>query len=555
LSEMITVRLNNFLFNAGVVGFAYMLENCKISKELYQIEGSELHIAQEFFTDSQYDLSQLYFQALRNRFEDDTAWKRLKDLEVELKRLDLNVEEGQTKFDQIINAGLLGKYKKLDSASYKSGYEIVKQYYGEIYDALTEWKNLKKEKDREVQRKKLLSILQYIIKYPEVFCYKDIAYNKITHIWNGVAFLYAQNSKKDMLECYTETFINPLKNYLNNPKNGKDQCIECGAWIKKDDAMGLSWLQMGVDHKRKKSYFWNMIPDSYLCPICALIYSYAPLGFVFAFGKKDAVFINNNSSILDLQRDNEGLAREKLGVTQNISEVCYLLTSQLIQKGLELKEHELDNIQVILRHVDKYEISIISKRNLEVLQQCRTSFEKLTRVFVKINEDFLNVYDEVLHNLLFGINNYLLMDKVLRLEQGAPRFLWHVLKIQIYSKGGEIMTPDKEFRRTKAIAFHGTEIRNALSTKKEDADNKVRGIVYQLLNALQVKDVHRFMDIALRLYTGLGKEIPRLFLQMFENDDSFRNLGYAFVLGLKGEEFTSNDGVKEDNNFKEEVAQ
>jgi CRISPR-associated protein Cst1 len=551
LNEMIVVRLNNFLFNAGVVGFVYMLERCNISKELYRIGGSELYIAPELFTTGQYNLSQLYFQALRSRFEDDTAWKRLKELEGEIRRLDLSSEDGEKKFDLVIKEGLLGKNKKLESASYKSGYDIVKQYYNDTYDVLSEWKDLRKAKERETQREKLLIILQYIQKYPEVFCYKDIAYTKINTIWNSVAFLYAQNSKKNMLECYTETFLNPLKKYLLNSRKGKDQCIECGARIKKDEAQGLSWLQMGVDHKRKKSYFWNMIPDSFLCPVCALIYSYAPLGFVFAAGKKDAVFINNNFSIVDLQRDNEGFAREKIGEMQNISDVCYRLTSQLLQRGLELKEHELDNIQVIIRRSDKYEISIISKRNLEVLQQCRTSFEKISRIVIKVKEDYLNVYDEVLHNFLTGINNYLLINKVLRQEQLNPRFLWHVLKIQIYSKGGEKMGPDKEYSRVKAMAYHGAELRNALSSKKEDADNKVRGIVYQLLNALQVKDARRFMDISLRIYTGLGKEIPRLFLQMFENDDVFRNLGYAFVLGLKGEEKASD---KNNDNVKEEVS-
>jgi CRISPR-associated protein Cst1 len=542
---MITIRLNNFLFNAGVVGFWYLLENNKdkIPSSLYRINGSELLIDPKIFTNEQIDLSAVYFNSLQTRFKADTSWSRLMDLEGEIARLDLTSDEGQRKFDLIINDGLLGKYKKLESSSYKSGYEIVKQQFGEMYDVLTEWKALKKDKDQELQRDKLLRILQYIKQYPEVFCYKDIAYNKIQYIWNGVAFLYAQNSKKDMLQCYRDTFVIPLRNYLNNPKQGKEQCIECGEMIKKDDAMGLSWLQMGVDHKRKKSYFWNFIPDSFLCPVCSFIYSCAPLGFTFAAGRSDAVFINNNISITDLIQDNK-TADLKLEKRKNAGEICYYLTSELIQKAIRLKEHEIDNIQVVIRYGSMYDIGIISKDKLEILKikQCRSSFETLIPIYIKIGKnDYLSVYREVLHNFLANINQYPLIDRILRTEE-RPRYAWHVLRIQIHAKGGANMTI--KYFDAKKSRDCGLALRKVMAGKNdEQTDNKVRGLAYQLLNALQVRDINRFMEIICRVYTGLSKEIPAIFLQMFsgKDEDTFRNLGYAFILGLKGENDRNED--------------
>lgn len=537
MSEKITIRLNNFLFNAGVVGFVYMLENNKdIFRSLYQIDGSEMLVAPELFTDEKVDLSLVYFNSLQSRFKADTAWNRLVELEGEITRLDLTSDDGQKKLDLTINDGLLGKYKKLESNSYKSGYEIVKQQFGDAYDVLTEWKSLKKEKDKELQRENLLQILRFIKKYPQVFCYKDIAYNKVQYIWNGVAFLYAQNSKKDMLQCYNDTFVTPLRNFLNNPKKGKDRCIECGETIKKDDAMGLSWLQMGVDHKRKKSYFWDFIPDSFLCPVCSFIYSCAPLGFAFAAGRSDAVFINNNISITDLIQDNK-TTDLKLEKRKNAGEICYYLTSELIQKAIRLKEHEIDNIQVVIRHNGLYEIGIISKDKLEILKikQCQSSFEKLIPIHIKIGKnDYLSIYREVLRNFLANINQHPLIDKILRTEE-RPWYTWHILRIQIFSKGGSKMSIT--YFKAKESRDCGLALRKAIAGKNdEQTDNKVRGLAYQLLNALQVRDVNRFMEVICRIYTGLGKEIPAVFLQMFngKDEDTFRNLGYAFILGLKG---------------------
>lgn len=565
MSEWIPIRLNNFLFNAGVVGFVYMLD--MFVKDLYKIDGSELHIKSELLTDEKFNLSKMYFRALQSRFENDTPWKHLIELAGELEYLDLSSKEGQEKYAQIIDDGTkekFRKFKRLEHDKYKEGYEIIKQQpYNNSFDALTKWKAIKKEKNRDIQRKMLIEVLQYIAKYPEVFCYKDIAFTKINKIWNGDphTYLYQRFKNKDMIQLYHDKFVSPLRKYLSNSKKGENRCIECGreTGAKKED-LGLVWLRMGVDRDKKKSCFWDFLPDSFLCPVCALVYSYAPLGFVFGAKSNDAIFINNNNSIESLKQDNIGIANAKIGEASDINTVCHLLAMNLLQyQELELKERELDNIQVIIQRKDRYDINIISKHKLKVLKDCRDSFKKLSELFdIKIHKnEYCNVYQEVLHNLLNGINNYYLLNKILRLEKDYTWFLNDVLKIQIYSKGGVEMSmdnkqrekykPDDEYNRVFAMSHCGREIRSAVSNKPKEADHKLRGIVYQLLNALQVNDRKRFMDVSFRLYTGFGLEIPGLFLQMFKNDDSFFNLGYAFVLGLKGEEKKEN----QNNELKE----
>ena len=63
----------------------------------------------------------------------------------------------------------------------------------------------------------------------------------------------------------------------------------------------------------------------------------------------------------------------------------------------------------------------------------------------------------------------------------------------------------------------------------------MRGTVYQLLNALSVKNSRRFLDIVIRLYCSCQIPIPDGFAEMLESTEEFEVRGYAFLLGLKSD--------------------
>lgn len=81
-----------------------------------------------------------------------------------------------------------------------------------------------------------------------------------------------------------------------------------------------------------------------------------------------------------------------------------------------------------------------------------------------------------------------------------------------------------------------------MSAKGESSGECLRGMEYQLLNALSVRNVEKFMDIVLRLYSAYGSRknengqellIPTGLVQMLGNSEKFTRYGYAFVMGLK----------------------
>ena len=95
-----------------------------------------------------------------------------------------------------------------------------------------------------------------------------------------------------------------------------------------------------------------------------------------------------------------------------------------------------------------------------------------------------------------------------------------------------------------AMKKSGADLRKAIMVAKGMTSSEgLRGIEYQLLNALAVRNVNKFMDVVMRLYSAYGSKrnedghevlIPTGFVQMLNDKQKFTEYGYAFVMGLVG---------------------
>ena len=75
---------------------------------------------------------------------------------------------------------------------------------------------------------------------------------------------------------------------------------------------------------------------------------------------------------------------------------------------------------------------------------------------------------------------------------------------------------------------------NLSEEENKEADNKLRGLVYQLINAVYTNNRDIFFSNITRLYTGMNISIPTIFTNIFEDDEYFKEIGFAYILGLKG---------------------
>ncbi|MBU5477797.1 type I-B CRISPR-associated protein Cas8b1/Cst1 [Eubacterium sp. MSJ-13] len=455
---------------------------------------------------------------------------------------------------------------KMLSNSYKSGFANIRDRIKnpEVYENLKSKKiNVKMEPDEILKR---LSELEDFLEQPlcrETFCMKSIIYNYINRFWNGKSFLLRANAAKDMREMFEKDFSKPLKDYLQKShEKAKEYCIECNTLIDSKEKISIAFMNdMADDLSRKRSAFWNCKVDAYICPLCAYLYALVPLGFRLVGNK--FVFQNIDYNIKALTAVNK-TGKVVLQESAKHSEEKYTTwVARTLNTIFELKIKELNNIPVILRGTnaeDTYIFNILYKDILNVLKDDKIMeyLEKLSEhPNVKIKNDFLNVYESSIENLINYNNQYRLINRLIKASIETESILSRavlVFKIQITTfiiMQGE---GDNTEMNVWSMRNSGYELRKAiLAAKGEKSDECMRGTIYRLTNALSVGNTERFMDMIIRLYTSMSNKkangakenkeliIPNGFVDMLQDREKFNQYGYAFILGLKGSHYVSKE--------------
>lgn len=538
-----TIKLNDALFNAAVLGFIRVLDHCNVE---YVVDGNCVTINSEVLD----NFHKYYFQALIKAYRRDCSfYKMLKQFEHYSENVQDETDELKNFFDYA--------FKNLESASYKSGYEIVNGR-GNSFSFADEVKIAKKEKSVQTKLSKLSVIFSNMREHKEVFLLKNIMYTKINKYWQNKAFLNKGNNKKEIEECF-ETWISTglrelIKDGYTNPKTGV-HCSQCGELFKTGQMESMAWLlDVGVDTSRKVSNYWNFKSDTNICPICTMIYTCLPLGFTIM--GSEGIFINANYGIDALKKFN-GTLESKLDTAEqaeragadsdeskNIGGTLYY---SVLNNFMEIvqntnAEYSIDNVQVIRRIEDGYSYNVLSKNVLSILREHSYQLSKLVKASAKVSKlDWVNLYKETLEAIWQGRNMYAFLYKVIKqyISEGNYRLpataLMNMLivqkAIQYQGKGGK---PVKDGILYVARAA-GADLREAIgkSRNTSELDNKIKSVSYNLINSLRTVNKQNFIDILVRQYIGLGMPTPEILVKFLSEDDElFLSLGYAFVLGL-----------------------
>ena len=317
---------------------------------------------------------------------------------------------------------------------------------------------------------------------------------------------------------------------------------------------------MADDLARKKSAFWNCKVDAFLCPACAFVYAASPLGFTL-LGQRFA-FMNTNSSINQLLASNSRSGKIVTEAEKKEAERYTQWFARMLKQLMDCKVEQLNNIQVILKGTDekdKYIFSVISNEALQTFndEKVRKALEYLGEYpYTRIGADYLNIYENVVMNILKHRSQELLLKKVLKNNldsdnAGQIVTAYWIYVVMLYSA---LVKKDKDLQGNggKVIEMgsitvmdSGFALRTAiLSSKGAKDDECIKGTIYQLLNALSTRNTGKFLDIVMRLYctckvpAEVGQAdklvIPREFVYIQKNQELFEEYGYAFVLGLKG---------------------
>lgn len=551
MDEYIEILTGDFLKNSGITAFVFLLkEDHAKENDDYFIDGNKLKVKIEYLKNA--NLTDLYFHCMVKRYQNETPIPRvIEEIENILRKLNYeNIDEKD------IRDRLSFISDKLGAASFKTGINSINNLIenSDIYFNVIN-KSFKKSKLDDELKEKLLELKEFLTTdiVFETLCFKSICYNIINKFWEK-SFLLRNNAKKNMKECYEADFVKPLMDYLEiGTDKMKDQCIDCGNSINNKFSIPISFMNdFADDLARKKSALFNFNMDMNLCPVCAFLYSLVPLGFLKY--NRDYIFVNQNGSIEELCRVNAyniEHTKEKLQEDYQLRDKYQKIYQIIEGYGLEAQKLTNNNIQIITRSIKdndqvKYEFDILDNYLIHIISKPAISnaleyFKK--KNVVKINDQYISIFREILYRILNRLNMYDLINLLLRQCIGTSEssylayYIKRIVEIQYIIKGGKSMGELYHARKD------GWNLRNKL----ENVDENYRGTIYQLTNALKVDDRNKFVDIILRIYTSKGLPIPFSISRILESDYG-TEIGYQFLTGLKG----AYEGFEEKESKKDE---
>lgn len=519
--DRVRIYKNDFLYNSGIVGFCNILD---YAEKEYVITDNYIEFEKEVLDGFETN----FFDYLIDKHYENTPYYKVINEKIRIPSLN------EKDLKEVIGAIT----KKIKSNSWTAGYKLVEDELNFNMDSLL--KELSAEKDIEKKRELILNILT-LIETKELkrsYLIKDINYTVISNFWDGICFLYPKCKEKNSEKAYKGYFIDECV-FVENTK-AKYRCAECNSGISLSKSFNLNGFGMSEDENFKNSTYWNFKNTAKICGVCNLIMSCIPAGWTSI--NKKGIFVNSNMNIKSLISVNRNIIR-KSETLENIENKIYFKIARYIEEThLENSKYELENIQVIKideNNKNKYSFRVFNNTILNTIKRNRREILYLTDSYVKINDSFINLFDETMKRIYNGENlNGLLCDLISHKVRGAHisyTNLMNILKIKT-SIGGTMYS-----KEALKIADFGFVLRQAYI--QTGAEHKLDGVCYKMINALRTNNQHGFMDIFIQSHSYRKLQIDNSVFSALATD-KFKDLGYAFLIGLMGKEVKS-EGEKE----------
>lgn len=566
----IKIELGNWQYNAGIVGLHEILtfanrECVKLEKDSMIFDSKELEGFEE-----------KYFAYLIDTYKKSLSWYKVVSYKERVEKLLLDIETQP--FEEVIDEKILKELENyiksilkyyLKSKSIVSAYEFIK---GDINPLEIEKElkiiNLKKNENILDKKDEVVETLERVKKVIEYFKLEDskkyiggknVIYSIIKNGWNKVSILNPQTKEKDIYKDFKNYFVEPTKQYIEEDKTKyKYNCFICDRKIKKFDNDFSFLNNTGFDVARKPSHVWNFQNDVAMCPICKLVYSCVPVGFSYVHGA--GLFINANVNIENLININSNIKSDIYSDEKDYG--IYRVLSRSLRKELKQnlneniiknEKYELEDIQLVRYENENYYFNILSKNMIRVVNGCKDEFDYL------VNNSFLEngtryvLTDEVMKRVLNNENLFSLIHRALYSKNSIKdknyisiSGIISMLKInfEMLKGAGYMENKEKDIITRGRVA--GRELRKKYEGK--DAEHKISGIAYRILNGIKTNNIDMTMDTILNCYLYCKEQVPSIITEILRDSELHRTVGYAFVAGLLGKDYNPNENKDEEKN-------
>ena len=578
MDEKIELKLKDYLFNAGLLGFINILgEETKNNGEL-EIDNKNrlIRFSPKVLENFEYK----YFDFFIKRYGKTLTYGKILEFEKYIDEFEENGEKIKSINElKMINDKITFFKAKIKSESYKKAYDFIeKNGTNKILEMEKELKKIKEPKENvneisDDDVKNNLKIMKEIIDFfkkkitdkegnaKNYLAAKNVAYVIINNAWSSVSFLNRANSAKDIYEEYKSYFVEPALEYINADKSKFKYKCTISNMPMKDYKNTLGFLNdTGFDVSRKPSHVWNFVNDIAVTPLVTLIYSCVPAGFIY--GADKGIFVNANHNIDQLYKINNGIAYNILEDKSEEKDInLYKNLLKEIKKEKDNTKYELSDIQIVKLEEGHYKFTLLSRGILKLLSENKEKLDDLLDKWYLIDRRYFYLYDTTITELLNNQNLFSLINKLcyykiskiklycklkniedlLKINLDYIRRLKKMDKQEIIEKkenkktSEELTEKDIFYIRRDAMIFREEYI------KKSGNDKKIGSLLYRLQNALRINNVDMFMDALISAHAYAGKNISSLFAKALLNDENFQTLGHGFLLGLLGEDKSKNE--------------
>ncbi|ELA3157111.1 type I-B CRISPR-associated protein Cas8b1/Cst1 [Listeria monocytogenes] len=556
----IAVRADDWLINAGLVGFLNI-----VGKENVRIDGQSIYFTADLFE----DFETKYFNFFIQEYKETLAWSKIVSYKETMERFRV---DGFASFDEDALDNL-NKYMKdvvkfyLKKSNYIKVFPLIDPN-ADVNKWLENLKtiNLTKKQEWEDVKADIIEQVKQIYNQLDAiidFCASDkglrylgaknLIYSVINKGWSGLSFLSKQTKFIDPYLDYKTSFVEPVIEYLNTDlSKAKYNCFNCNQPIK-NLKLDLSFMnEVGFDTARKTSHVWDFNNDVATCPICRLIYSCVPAGFTYVYG--EGIFVSDSYGVNELYLVNERMRNSILRFNKdgiNSVNTYRALVESITTEHENVRRYELANIQLVRYENEHYRFNLLSEKMLHIVNDSKGILKSLIRCGYKEGSLNINLYKEVIQRLMNNETLYLFIHKLIYYKQTSVNGLYYnmghvsgILDINTkFLKEIEMMATISQ-NQLWFVQSCGIKFKEGYINKK--SENKIAGITYKLLNSLKINDKDGFMDTLLNSYSYLAKPIPSVFMNVFSNDEAFKTIGYAFMIGVGGELIKNKDGGNTD---------
>ncbi len=536
----VKVYLRDWYFNAGIIGFLYVLSDGNINIEKIKKQFKEDLVVGDNFLIFDSNILNGFFDkyikiSFNELFDIDEYKERIQNL---LKNIDDKNENRKISKKFISETNLSGKIVN----------SFIKEIYGKSIDEIF------KEDDVVGSIKNLNNTINKYNLNNEVYKFlKEKNSNFIGY------FLKNEISKKICSYEKIDEYIVNICNYNESKQDEQNlKCFICSNYKKKYE-FNNSITQIVGFNQDNSNWIWGCNASKVMiCAVCALFYSCALHGMVYIKRKINNEFktfyysLNRNINLSMLYNS---FFIFKSRIKKNVSEkdenqnkpfytILQEITLEVVNKS---SEATLENINFI--EISENDFGGKSTKNYNVYAYNITkeiaSFIKsidkdkiMPKGFYSIRNNFIDIREEILKKTLENTLNFSDLTRYFEyfMESLEPKnnikvrySLNNILKyillyINLVIKGGDKMELEK-------IVNKGYQ-NGVMISKKINQENKIKGVVYQMLNDLKIYDRNSFMDKYLRLSMAYDSEIKLGSNNELSDIDNFISFGYAFINGM-----------------------